>query len=44
MEFSCLFVSTQQLKGSCQQWMLAEDWDTKEILDLVVLEQFIACH
>ncbi|KAL7890543.1 hypothetical protein AOLI_G00000190 [Acnodon oligacanthus] len=33
----------QQLRDSCRRWLLSEERNPDEILDLVVLEQFIAC-
>ncbi|XP_077069902.1 uncharacterized protein LOC143722376 [Siphateles boraxobius] len=35
------FVLAQQLRDSCRKWLLAEGSDVREIIDRVVLEQFI---
>ncbi|KAL7889796.1 hypothetical protein AOLI_G00020540 [Acnodon oligacanthus] len=40
-EFDRPFVLAQQLRDSCRRWLLSEERDPGEILDLVVLEQFI---
>ena len=36
------FAMAQQLRDSCRKWLLAEGSDVEHIIDLVVLEQFIA--
>ncbi|MCI4394953.1 hypothetical protein PGIGA_G00174790 [Pangasianodon gigas] len=36
------FVYTQKLTDACWRWLLAEDHDAGEIINLVVLEQFVA--
>ncbi len=36
------FVMAQQLRDACRKWLMAEDRDVEEVVDLVVLEQFIA--
>ncbi|XP_052421820.1 zinc finger protein 213-like [Carassius gibelio] len=36
------FVMAQQLRDACRRWLLAEDRDVEAVVDLVVLEQFIA--
>ncbi|XP_077094868.1 uncharacterized protein LOC143746729 [Siphateles boraxobius] len=36
------FVLAQQLRDSCRKWLLAEGSDVREIIDRVVLEQFIS--
>lgn len=41
-EVGCPLVFAQHHKNSCSGWMLAEEWDAEGILDLVMLEQFIA--
>ncbi|XP_048032925.1 neurotrophin receptor-interacting factor 1-like [Megalobrama amblycephala] len=35
------FVMAQQLRDSCRKWLLAEGGDVEQVIDLVVLEQFI---
>uniref|UniRef100_A0AAR2JZ42 SCAN box domain-containing protein n=1 Tax=Pygocentrus nattereri TaxID=42514 RepID=A0AAR2JZ42_PYGNA len=40
-EFDRPFVLPQQLRDSCRRWLLSEERDSEEVLDLVVLEQFI---
>uniref|UniRef100_A0AAR2L553 SCAN box domain-containing protein n=1 Tax=Pygocentrus nattereri TaxID=42514 RepID=A0AAR2L553_PYGNA len=39
--FDWPFVLAQQFRDSCRRWLLSEECDSKEVLDLVVLEQFI---
>ncbi len=36
------FVMAQQLRDACRKWLMAEDRDVEAVVDLVVLEQFIA--
>ncbi|XP_052472370.1 uncharacterized protein LOC128028987 [Carassius gibelio] len=36
------FAMAQQLRDSCRKWLLAEGSDVEHVVDLVVLEQFIA--
>ncbi len=36
------FVMAQQLRDACRKWLMAEPRDVEEVVDLVVLEQFIA--
>ncbi len=36
------FVMAQQLRDACHKWLMAEDRDVEAVVDLVVLEQFIA--
>ncbi len=36
------FVMTQQLRDACRKWLMAEPRDIEEVIDRVVLEQFIA--
>ncbi len=36
------FVMAQQLRDACRKWLLAEPRDVKGVIDLVVLEQFVA--
>ncbi len=36
------FVMAQQLQEACRKWLMAEPRDVEEVVDLVVLEQFIA--
>ncbi|XP_059423164.1 neurotrophin receptor-interacting factor homolog [Carassius carassius] len=36
------FAMDQQLRDSCRKWLLAEGSDVEHVIDLVVLEQFIA--
>ncbi|XP_018958985.2 neurotrophin receptor-interacting factor homolog [Cyprinus carpio] len=36
------FVMAQQLRDACGRWLLAEECDVEGVVDLVVLEQFIA--
>ncbi len=36
------FVMAQQLRDACRKWLMAEDRNVEEVVDLVVLEQFIA--
>uniref|UniRef100_A0A9J8CUW3 SCAN box domain-containing protein n=1 Tax=Cyprinus carpio carpio TaxID=630221 RepID=A0A9J8CUW3_CYPCA len=36
------FAMAQQLRDSCRKWLLAEGSDVEHLIDLVVLEQFIA--
>ncbi len=36
------FVMAQQLQDACRKWLMAEPRDVEEVVDLVVLEQFIA--
>ncbi len=36
------FVMAQQLRDACRKWLMAEDRDIEAVVDLVVLEQFIA--
>ncbi|KAL7864817.1 hypothetical protein AOLI_G00162370 [Acnodon oligacanthus] len=40
-EFDWPFVLAQQLRDSCRRWLLSEECDSEEVLNLVVLEQFI---
>ncbi len=35
------FVMAQQLRDACRKWLMAEERDVKDVLDLVVLEQTI---
>ncbi len=37
-----LFVMAQQLRDACRKWLLAEPRDVEGVIDLVVLEQFVA--
>ncbi len=37
-----LFVIAQQLRDACHKWLLAEPRDVEGVIDLVVLEQFVA--
>ena len=41
-EFDRPFVLAQQRRDSCRKWLLSEAHDSEEVLDLVVLEQFIS--
>ncbi len=36
------FVMAQQLRDACRKWLMAEQRDIEGVIDLVVLEQFIA--
>ncbi len=36
------FVMVQQLRDACRKWLLAEPRDVEGVIDLVVLEQFVA--
>ncbi len=36
------FVMAQQLRDACRKWLMAEPRDVEGVIDLVVLEQFIA--
>ncbi len=36
------FVLAQQLRDACRKWLMAEPRDIEGVIDLVVLEQFIA--
>ncbi len=36
------FVMAQQLRDACRKWLLAEPRDVEGVIDLVVLEQFVA--
>ncbi len=36
------FVMAQQLRDACRKWLMAEERDVKDVVDLVGLEQFIA--
>ncbi len=36
------FVMAQQLRDACRKWLMAESRDVEGVIDLVVLEQFIA--
>ncbi len=36
------FVLAQQLRDACRKWLMAEPHDVEGVIDLVVLEQFIA--
>ncbi len=36
------FVMAQQLRDACRKWLMAEDRNVEAVVDLVVLEQFIA--
>lgn len=36
------FVIAQQLRDACCKWLMAQTRDIEEVIDLVVLEQFIA--
>ncbi len=36
------FVMAQQLRDACHKWLMAESRDVEGVIDLVVLEQFIA--
>ncbi len=36
------FVMAQQLRDACHKWLMAEPHKIEEVVDLVVLEQFIA--
>ncbi len=36
------FVMAQQLRDTCRKWLLAEPRDVEGVIDLVVLEQFVA--
>ncbi len=36
------FMMTQQLRDACRKWLMAEPRDVEGVIDLVVLEQFIA--
>ncbi len=36
------FVIAQQLRDACHKWLMAEPHDVEGVIDLVVLEQFIA--
>uniref|UniRef100_A0AAR2IX28 SCAN box domain-containing protein n=1 Tax=Pygocentrus nattereri TaxID=42514 RepID=A0AAR2IX28_PYGNA len=42
-EFDRPFVLVQQRRDSCRRWLLSKERDSEEVLDLVVLEQFITC-
>lgn len=35
------FPFAQKLRDTCQKWLLAERRGTEEVIDLVVLEQFV---
>ncbi|XP_051740748.1 zinc finger protein 444-like isoform X2 [Ctenopharyngodon idella] len=36
------FVMAQQLRDACRRWLMAEKSDVEEVIDKVVLEQFVA--
>ncbi len=36
------FVMAQQLRDACRKWLMAEPRDVEGVIDLVVLEQFVA--
>ncbi len=36
------FVTAQQLRDACRKWLMAEPRDVEGVIDLVVLEQFVA--
>lgn len=40
-EVSHTFTFAQQLQDICWQWLLAEEHDSKGVINMVVLEQFI---
>ncbi|CAM4612755.1 unnamed protein product [Leuciscus chuanchicus] len=36
------FIMAQQLRDSCRKWLMADESDVEDIIDRVVLEQFVA--
>uniref|UniRef100_A0A9J7ZXM5 SCAN box domain-containing protein n=1 Tax=Cyprinus carpio carpio TaxID=630221 RepID=A0A9J7ZXM5_CYPCA len=36
------FVMAQQLRDSCRKWLMADSSDVEDVIDRVVLEQFVA--